>query len=584
MKIRIPIFNIFLQSETEFSWRDILAILGLIAILWLTVSLIRDITVPYTQVSFKEMDLSYSRIPYYMLRSTFRMFLAYGASLLFTMVFGYWAYRSKRARSLIIPAIDVLQSVPVLGFLSITVTGFMALFPGRLIGVELASLFAIFTGQAWNMVLSFYNSLSTLPSDLKEASSVFAMNPWQRFTKLELPNSTIGLVWNSMMSFGGGWFFVVQSEMITVLNKNIKLPGIGSYMGMAIDKGDSRAALYAVLAMITTIVLIDFLFWKPVTVWSLKFKNEQVESSLHPTSIVYDILSKSILVDRFFKFIINGIDSFFAWVFKIDLKNIFHISKRKQKKKKIGAIVWDVIFYGVVFLGLIYLITISFNEFKNKFSLSDLFLVFKLGSFTMMRVFLMVILSTLIWTPIGVWVGFNNKATQIVRPLAQIGASFPINMTFPVIVGFYLRHNINMDWGSILLLSLGAQWYVLFNIIAGASSIPSDMKESARIFKLKGINLWKKLIIPAIFPYWVTGACTAAGGAWNASIVAEYTTFGKDKLVAHGLGAYITDVSNKGDWNGIFLSIATMSLFVVFINRFVWRKLYQLSAERYHLD
>jgi NitT/TauT family transport system permease protein len=273
------------------------------------------------------------------------------------------------------------------------------------------------------------------------------------------------------------------------------------------------------------------------------------------------------------------IDQFFNCFFKIKAL-IFLKNKNKKQYKRF----YDILFYSIVFVFVIYVFSFAVNGLKNKFTIFDVLLVAKLGTYTMLRVALMVVLSTIIWTPIGVWVGFHPKVARIVRPLAQIGASFPINMTFPIIVTFYINHNINMNWGSIFLLSLGSQWYILFNIIAGASSIPSDMRESARIFQLKGIKLWTKMLIPAIFPYWVTGACTAAGGAWNASIVAEFASFGKQHLEAVGLGAYISRVTTDGNWSGIFLSITTMSLFVVLINRFVWRKLYQLSADKFHLE
>jgi NitT/TauT family transport system permease protein len=576
MKSRLPIFNFsltYLKAEFNFTWRDLIALFMFLAILWIVIDLTKDMHVPYSPSHFQDIDLSYNKIPYYMLRSTFRMFLAYIASLCFTTIFGYWAYSSKHARALIIPAVDILQSVPVLGFLSITVTGFMALFPANLMGVELASLFAIFTGQVWNMTLSFYHSLITLPNDLQEVAKIYKLNPWQKFSRLELPNSTISLVWNSMMSFGGGWFFVVQSEMITVLNKNIKLPGIGSYMGMALEKGDSKAALYAVVAMIFTIFVIDQFFWKPISIWSMKFKNEQIESSDHQHSIVFEILNKSVWVKNIFLYLMDTIDLFSIWFFK-------KTTKAKTSNNKMS----DFMFYKVIIGITVCLIYFSFTQIKNHFSIHDILFVMKLGTLTMLRVFLMVILSTLIWTPIGVWVGLRPNVSKLIRPLAQVAASFPINMTFPIVIGFYINHNIDINWGSILLLSMGAQWYVLFNIIAGASSIPTDMLESARVFKLKGIKLWRKLIIPAIFPYWVTGACTAAGGAWNASIVAEYASFGKQKLIANGLGAYITQVTIEGNWSAIFLSIATMSIFVVLINRFVWRKLYQLSADKFHLE
>lgn len=581
MNIRFPIFNNFLNLEYEITWRDLLSITLFIFILWFSVLLLKDMNIPLNHIQSHPMNLAPHNIPYYMLRSTFRMFVAYFASLLFTLLVGYIAYKNKKVGAFIIPIIDILQSVPVLGFLSITVTGFMAIFPHNLLGVELASLFAIFTGQAWNMTLGFYHSLITIPNDLKEASTVYKLNPWQRFSRLELPSSAISIVWNSMMSFGGGWFFVVQSEMITVLNKNIKLPGIGSYMGMALESGDKKAALYAVCAMVATIIFIDQFFWKPITVWSQKFKNEQVDSADSLTSTFYNVLSKSKLVNLFFDQILKFIDFLADLFFRISFFNDFFKEKEKETNKKAFFTLLPLF---VFYIFITYFILKAVISIHDKFNLKDYAHVFYLGTITMLRVLIMIIISTLIWTPIGVWVGLRPKLSKIVRPLAQVGASFPINMTFPVLVGFFISQKISINWGSVLLLSLGSQWYILFNIIAGASSIPSDMKESAKIFKLKGVNLWKKMIIPAIFPFWVTGACTAAGGAWNASIVAEYANFGNQKLIATGLGSYITQVTNDGNWNGIFLSIAMMSLFVVVINRFVWRRLYQLSEKKFHLD
>jgi NitT/TauT family transport system permease protein len=576
----------FLQNEKAFSWRDVLALLFFLILFWSVVKLFADLDIPISQAHIEHIDLSLNFLPYYLLRSTFRMFLAYLASLIFTLTFGYWAYKSKRASSFIITSVDILQSVPVLGFLSVSVTGFMALFPNQLMGVELASLFAIFTGQVWNMTLSFYNSLTTLPSELKESSEVFHLNPWQRFTKLELPHSAIPLIWNSMMSFGGGWFFVVQSEMITVLNKNIKLPGIGSYMGTALEKGDSKAATYGAVGMILTIILIDYFFWKPINVWALKFKNEQTESLSREESFVLDIFSKSKLFSLMIHFMSHKLDVFFKFFF--NFTNQIQIPARKFKHKffKIYFMikVFQKAFYILFLLGLSFYFIKELLKIQNSFSILNLAFVLKLGFLTFLRVFMMVILASLIWTPIGVWVGFHPQLSRWMRPLVQIGASFPINMTYPIMVAFFISHNISLNWGSILLLSLGSQWYILFNVIAGANSIPQDMKETAQIFKLKGFKLWQKMILPAVFPYWVTGACTAAGGAWNASIVAESAHFGSQKLVAEGLGAYIADVTQKGETLGIFISIATMSLFVILINHFIWRNLSIYAAKRFVIE
>lgn len=577
MRIKIPIISHLLDNDYQLSWRDAVAFICFLLLLWVSVDILRDINATYDITKNQTIDLSYKKIPYYMLRSTFRMFSAFLFSLFITFIFGSWAYHSKTARAFIIPIADILQSVPVLGFLSLFVIALMALFPNNLLAFELAALLAIFTGQVWNMLLGFYHSLTSIPDDLHDVALIHQLNPWQRFIKLECPYSAMSLVWNSMMSFGGGWFFVVQSEMITVLNKNIKLEGIGSYMGAAIESGNKMAASYAIVAMIITIVLIDFLFWKPVTLWSLKFKNEQITSQDPGKSFIYDLINQSKLFPLLIDKILNFLDGLFKLIYRSSVTKLFSFKKIKLTfnqtllKFITACLVLAIIFYGA-------------NELNHHFSFFDYFHVIKLGSFTMLRVFLMVILSSLIWTPIGVWVGLNPKAAKVVRPLAQIGASFPINMTFPIIVGFFIKHNISINWGSIFLLSLGAQWYLLFNVIAGANSISAEMLECARIYKLKGLKRWRKLIIPAIFPYWVTGAYTAAGGAWNASIVAEYASFGKDTLIAEGLGAYITQVTADGNWNGIFLSIAMMSIFVTVINHFIWKKLYQFSVNHFHLE
>jgi NitT/TauT family transport system permease protein len=568
----------------RFGWIDAAVALAILGLLYAILSLGGDMRVRFDELNPPPLSLDVKYIPYYTARTVLRMFIAFGAALLFTFVWGYVAAKSTRARKIMLPILDILQSVPVLGFLSITVTGFLALFPGSLLGVECAAIFAIFTAQAWNMTFGFYHSLVTIPSELLEAARVYRLNWWQRFGKVELPASAIGLMWNSMMSFGGGWFFVAQSEAITVLNKNIKLPGLGSYMAAAVEAGDTRAAICAIVAMIATIVLIDQLVWRPLVAWAEKFKLEQTEAKDTPTSWVLNLLRRSYLLGWLSDHVGAALGRF-AWRASAAasdvattvamrapsvLRSVLRVLIWLAIAATLGWLVWDAIRVA--------------REIKTDMTGSEMLHVVWVGVLTLLRVAVMTVLATLIWTPIGVWIGLRPRVARIAQPLAQIAASFPVNMTFPFIVGFFIATHIPINLGSVLLMALGTQWYILFNVIAGAMAIPTDLQEATSLFGLRQWRLWKTLIIPAIFPFWVTGAVTAAGGAWNASIVAEVATWGKDKLVADGLGAYIAQVTEKGDKPAIYFSIVVMALFVVVINRALWRRLYALAERRFKLD
>ena len=568
----------------RFSWVDAAVALGLSALVWLVLSLGGDMRVHFDELHPPPLSLDVWLIPYYTARTVLRMAIAFAFSLLFTFVWGYVAAKSPRARKLMLPLLDILQSVPVLGFLSVTVTGFLALFPGSLLGVECASIFAVFTAQAWNMTFGFYHSLVTIPAELQEAGVVYRLNRWQRFAKVELPASAIGLIWNSMMSFGGGWFFVAQSEAISVLNKNIKLPGLGSYMAAAVEAGDQRAAIYAICAMILAIVLLDQFVWRPLVAWSEKFKLEQTEATDSPTSWVLDLLRGSFLLDRL---ISRGGDMLGRVVLRMsavasDVSETLDTRTPTPMKRSLRAMVWLVVAAGVAWL--VYDAIGVAKEIKTEMTGASMLHVVWLGLLTLLRVAAMTVLATLLWTPIGVWIGLRPRVARIAQPLAQIAASFPVNMTFPFVVSFFIAARIPINVGSVLLIALGTQWYILFNVIAGAMAIPTDLQEAAGLFGLRTWRLWKTLIIPAIFPFWVTGAVTAAGGAWNASIVAEVARWGQDKLVADGLGAYIAQVTEKGDKPAIYVSIMVMSLFVVAINRFFWRRLYDLAERRFKLE
>lgn len=571
------------ERAWRFGWIDILVAISIFLLLWLVISLSGDMRVSFDEVHPPAFSLDVTRIPYYTARTVLRMFIAFFAALLFTIIYGYIAAKSVRARKVMLPMLDILQSVPVLGFLPITVAGFLTLFPHSLLGLECASIFLIFTAQAWNMTFGFYHSLITIPPQLQEAASVYRLNRWQRLTSLELPASAIGLMWNSMMSFGGGWFFVAQSEAISVHNQNVKLPGLGSYMAAAVDAGDTRAAIYAILAMIVTIVLIDQLVWRPLVAWAEKFKIEQTESADTQTSWVLDLLYGSYLINWFSEKVLEpfqrSVQNFFAYTSQALTEVVeetprtiwFHLKKILKWLIAAG-------FFGAA----IYLI-FALSTQIHALTIPQMGHIVWLGFLTLTRVLVMTILATLLWTPIGVWIGSKPKVAKFAQPLAQILASFPVNMTFPFVVTFFIMHNISINYGSVLLIALGTQWYILFNVIAGAMAIPTDLKEAAGIFGLQHWRKWKTLIIPAIFPYWVTGAVTAAGGAWNASIVAEFATWGQHKLQAQGLGAAIAQATETGDHAKLYFSIVVMSLFVVVINRVLWRHLYDLAERRFKL-
>ena len=569
------------SEQRAFGWIDAAVMLALFSLLWSALHFGKGMLVHFDDTVVLQIDSSPSQIPYYAGRTLLRMWIAFSFSLFFAILTGYLAAKSKTARAFILPALDILQSVPVLGFLSATVVGFMALFPGSLMGVECAAIFAIFTGQVWNMAFGFYHSMMTIPTDMQEAASTYGLSPWQRFKTVELPASAHSLIWNSMMSFGGGWFFVAQSEAISVMNKDIKLPGLGSYMAAAIDKGDNSAALWAVVAMVVLIMVSDQLVWRPLLAWADKFKIELTESATPATSWVYNLLRGAYVFAWFDEKVAQPlVDALSKVSITIPVKTA---PLRKNHKRLLWRALGTLAGLWVAFEVLSGLFA-AIHVLHGTLSLELVLHVIWLGFLTLLRVAAMTVIATLIWTPIGVWIGFQPKVARFAQPLAQIGASFPVNMTFPIVVGFFVAANVPMNWGSILLIAMGTQWYILFNVIAGAMAIPNDLKEASRVYGLKKWDLWRTMILPAIFPYWVTGACTAAGGAWNASIVAELATWGDTTLKADGLGAYIADVTKTGDTPMIILSIAVMSLFVVLMNKFLWRKLYAFAERRFRLD
>ncbi|UIE39521.1 ABC transporter permease [Leptodesmis sichuanensis] len=561
-----------------FGLADIAVILGTLVLLALIARVGAGALVSFQPPhDLPSISLDPANLPYYAGRSTLRMFIALFFSTLFTLIYGYIAANSRRAEQVLIPLLDILQSVPVLGFLSITVTGFIALFPGSLLGLEAASIFAIFTSQVWNMTFSFYQSLRTVPRELDEAVTLYGLSRWERFTKLEVPSAMIGLVWNAMMSFGGGWFFVAASETISVLNQKYTLPGIGSYVAAAVEAENLPALGWALLTMAIVIVVVDQLFWRPLIAWTDKFRLEQSASALAPESWVYDLLTTA-RIPRLLGGALTPVgeatNRVLAWLSP---------QQRTFATEPTSTTGSDRLYNFFLLLVIGALLATGMHFILTTVGLAEVGKTFTLGLLTLGRVVILLIFATIVWTPIGVAIGFNPKLARLLQPVVQFLASFPANFIFPFATLFFIRFSIPINWGSILLMALGAQWYILFNSIAGAMSIPTDLREMARDVGLQGWHLWRKLIIPGIFSAWVTGGITASGGAWNASIVSEIVTWGTTTLTASGLGAYITEATETGDWPRITLGIGMMSLFVVGLNRVFWRRLYHLAETKYHL-
>ena len=565
--------------------KDFVVITIVLALLCLVVDLGKGMNVAFTPENQTTISLSPWDLPYYAARSLFRMFIAYFFSVLFSLTYGYIAAKNKLAEQILVPILDILQSIPVLCFLSATIVAFVAAFPGRLLGVECAAIFAIFTGMAWNITFSFYNSMKTIPKDLREASQVLKMNWWQSFLKLELPYSMIGLVWNSMMSFGGAWFFLAASEAISVLNQDILLPGVGSYLSTAIAGGNVHAIIYSIIVMVLMIIAVDQCFWRPLVVWSQKFKFEMSEASEQPTSWAYDLLNGSRAIEVIIKYVLSPAGKGFHLLVN-QLANVSEATVMAAKRRK-SSRKWEV-FFRYLFIIVIALIFVRalYADLHFAWSLGwhNLIHIMYLGALTFIRVLVAVVLGALWTIPVGVWIGTNPKAARVMQPVVQIAASFPSNMLFPFVTVLFLKFHANFNIGCIALMMLGTQWYILFNVIAGAMAIPNDLHEVGAVFKLGGWRKWKTLILPSIFPFLITGAITASGGAWNASIVSELVNWHDTTLQATGLGAYISNVTNSGEWSGIVWGTTVMCVFVVVMNRLLWRRLYTLAESKYRLD
>jgi len=555
---------------------DLIALVLVIGLLAFIADASHGLLGSLTVLEQRPVSLDASHLPEYAARTTLRMLAALALSLLFTFTYATWAAKSRRAGRVLVPLLDVLQSVPILGFISVTVVFFLSLAPGRVLGAEFAAVFAIFTSQAWNMAFSFYQSLRTVPAELEEAAQSFGLSAWSRFWRLEVPFAMPPLVWNMMMSMSGGWFFVVAAEAISVGNTNISLPGMGSYIATAIAAQDLRAVGLAILTMLVVILLYDQLLFRPLVAWGDRFRFEQEPGAVAPRSWVLEALTRSQLV---------------VSVFRRARRSMRRVAVVVKRAPAIPQIAWPASSTNIDRLATAFIAALlglagwqAVRFLAPEIGAADLAHVLLLGLATGLRVFILIGLASLLWVPIGIAVGLRPGLARIVQPLAQFLAAFPANLLFPIAVFAIVRWRLNADvWLSPLMI-LGTQWYILFNVIAGASAIPGEMRHVARNLGVRGWLWWSRVTLPAVFPFYVTGALTASGGSWNASIVAEVASWGAERVEATGLGAYIAKATTDGDYHRIVLGVVVMAGFVITVNRLVWRPLYALAERKYRLS
>jgi NitT/TauT family transport system permease protein len=525
-----------------------------------------------------EISRSPFALPVYAAYSLLRITIAYILSLAFTLVYGYIAAYNSRAEKFMVPLLDILQSIPVLSFLPGVMLAMVALFPGRQLGVELGAILLIFTGQVWNMAFSFYASLKSIPREMREAAKIYRFSWWQRFTEMELPFAAIGLVWNSMMSVAGGWFFLMACEMFVLGARDFRLPGLGSYLQTAASAGDTTSILWGVVTMIAVIVLLDQFVWRPVIAWAEKFKVEQVESANVSRSWVVNMFEHSRALAKIKKRALRPLRERLMMYFS--RHNFGEETAKESKAWKIWlARIAAVLALGLVAYAVSKVVIILLGLQRPELN--------ELGQ-GLVATFLRVMVALVIgaaWTiPAGVAIGFNPKLARIAQPLAQIAASVPATALFPVVLLLLIKIGSGLGLGSVVLLLLGTQWYILFNVIAGAMAIPTDLKECCSTFGIGGWERWKKLILPGIFPYLVTGMVTASGGAWNASIVAEYFHFKGQTYATTGLGAVISKATDSGKFDELLAATILMAVAVVTVNRLLWRRMYHLAESRFRLE
>ncbi len=552
---------------------DLLAALLVVGLIVFLAETSRELAAPLAQLSAAPVTLDAAELPHYAARTTLRMLAALALSLAFTFIVGTLAAKSRRAELLLVPLLDILQSVPVLGFISVTAVFFMSLAPGRVLGAELVAIFAIFTSQAWNMAFGFYQSLRTVPKELSEAAASFRLSAWMRFWRLDVPFALPQLVWNMMMSMSGGWFFVVASEAISVGTTQVALPGVGSFIALAVAERDLGALGWAILTMFAVILIYDQLLFRPLVAWADGMRLQQ-EGTVEPArSWVLTILRRSPAVGATLAALARG------W-----RRTYRFTAPSAQPRPRTTASRWGDRLWHTAVLGLAALALWQIGRFAlSGVTPDEAVTAVLLGLATMLRVAVLIAVASVIWVPIGVWIGLRPQVARAAQPIAQFLAAFPANLFFPIVVSVIVAWRLDPDvWLSPLMI-LGTQWYILFNVIAGASALPAELRYAATNLQVGGWLWWRRVGLPAIFPYYVTGAITAAGGSWNASIVAEAAAWGSTRLEAHGLGAYIARATEAGDFHRIALGIAVMSLFVVAINRAFWQRLYRHAERKFRL-
>lgn len=562
----------FLDPARKTNWIGLLLILGIVGVIFGLISFGKESTGVLRPTVV--IDLSPWSLPKYTFFSLCRGLIAYTFSLTFTLIYGFWAAKDRIAEKILIPLLDILQSIPVLGFMPGLILALVSLFPKSNFGLELAAILMIFTGQVWNMTFSYYHSLRSVPHDLLEAATIYRLNWWDKFKNVELPFSTMGLVWNSMMSMAGGWFFLMINEAFVLGNRDFRLPGIGSYMSVAVAKGDTAAMIWAIIAMVLMIVFLDQFLWRPVVVWAQKFRVEEIGYQEKMSSWFLDWIQTSGILRRV----------------RVLRRWLRRKSRPKTPNTKSSTPLtpnWSIHFAHLFFFLLVgvllfgawkltmILIQVPFKNWRDIFAASTL---------TLGRVLTATAIGTLWAVPAGLAIGLSPRLSRFLQPVVQIIASFPAPMLFPIVIAGLHVFGVPLGWGSILLMLLGTQWYILFNVIAGAMFVPSDLREAAEIYRVSGFARFWNLYLPSIFPYLVTGWVTAAGGAWNASIVSEYVSFKGQVLIANGVGARISQAAAAANFALLAASIVVMSTIVVLFNRFVWRRCYALAEKRFTLN
>ena len=518
-------------------------------------------------------------LPLYSFYSCVRIFVAYILSLVFAVGYGYIAANHRRAEPLMIAALDILQSIPVLSFLPGVMLAMVSLFPRQQLGVELGSILLIFTGQVWNMAFSFYSSMKSLPVELKEAAAVYRLSAWQRFWQLEMPYSSIGLIWNSMVSVAGGWFFLMVCEMFVLGNRDFRLPGLGSYLSTASGSGDTRAIVFGLAAIIGIIIATDQLLWRPLIIWSDKFKFEQVEAAHRVRSPILHLMQhSSVLLFIRSKTLAPASEGIYSWLAARGERRRQTAKHSAHRPRRLALIA----VYLLTIVTILYAAWQAIGLIKQVHG-PEWLLLLKGAAATFLRVNAALVIATAWTVPVGVAIGFHPRLARIAQPFAQIAASVPATALFPVLLLGLVKIGGGLGIGSILLMLLGTQWYILFNVIAGAIAIPSDLREVATLFRFTSAQRWRTVILPGIFPFLITGLVTASGGAWNASIIAEYFHLKDHTFQTLGLGAQISAASDAGQFHILLLATIMMALMVVTVNRLVWRRLYKLSESKYAL-